>query len=119
MMSNEPSHVLFVPSRIGAVQAALREVTKLGRDYAPVCVDSVPQGQALMANREVPFVVVGAADGAVCEEARRMFPRSKIILVGERTEVPQVELAVRLRLPPEQLRDGVARGHRLPEGRKG
>ncbi|MGB1700747.1 MAG: DUF4388 domain-containing protein, partial [Nannocystaceae bacterium] len=96
-MPNEPSHVLFVPSRIGAVQAALREVTKLGRDYAPVCVESVSQGEALMAGREVPFVVVGAADGGVCEEVRRAFPQSKVILVGERTEVPQVELAVRLR----------------------
>lgn len=97
MIPYEPTHVLFVPSHAGAVQAALREVTRLGRDYAPFCVDSVDQARELMRDREPRFVVVGAAEGRSCEDARRTFPHAELILVGERTEVPQVELAVRLR----------------------
>jgi len=97
MLPYEPTHVLFVPSRAGAVQAALREVARLGKDYAPVCVESVEQAQTLLSDRAPRFIVVGAAEGATCEEVRRAFPYAELILVGERTEVPQVELAVRLR----------------------
>ncbi len=97
MLPDEPTRVLFVPSRAGAVQSALREVTRLGRDYAPVCVESVQQARELMMDREPRFIVVGAGDWTPCEEARREFPQAELILVGERTEVPQVELAVRLR----------------------
>ena len=53
MIPYEPTHVLFVPSHAGAVQAALREVTRLGRDYAPFCVDSVDQARELMRDRSM------------------------------------------------------------------
>lgn len=97
MSTDSSTLIVLVPSHAGAVQSALREVSKLHRHYAPVCVASLEEAHRTLEGRAPTFVVTDAGDPAGCEAARRAYPHAGLVLVGERTEVPQVELAVRLR----------------------
>lgn len=97
MTMSESTLILMVPAGCGPVQAALREVTRLHRQYLPVCVDDVGQADGVLHGRTPAFVVSDVAQVEVCEQVRRAYPQAALVLVGEHTEVPQVELSVKLR----------------------
>lgn len=80
------------PARMQAFAAALNGASD---SYSPVCVSEPSQADAYLADRAPAVVVTDANTPAVADALRAKYPNAPLILVAERIETPQVEVAVR------------------------
>lgn len=80
------------PARMQAFAGVLNSASDT---YSPVCVSEPSQAEAYFADREPAVVVTDAATPAVAEALRARYPDAPLVLVAERVETPQVEVAVR------------------------